>query len=81
MKVSKAIMAEDQVGATVEKTKLEESQRIALRSLTLFYILPHGWLAMIQLKHLEKKKISSQNEQKLHFRYCFLGWNKKQIKY
>ncbi len=36
MKVSKAIMAEDQVGATVEKTKLEESQRSALRCLTLF---------------------------------------------
>ncbi len=31
-------MAEDQVGATVEKTKLEESQRSALRCLTLFYI-------------------------------------------
>jgi hypothetical protein len=38
VKVSKAIMAEDQVGATVEKTKLEESQRSALRCLTLFYI-------------------------------------------
>ncbi len=38
VKVSKAIMAEDQVGATVEKTKLEESQRSALRCLTQFYI-------------------------------------------
>jgi hypothetical protein len=33
VKVSKAIVAEDQVGATVEKTKLEESQRSALRCL------------------------------------------------
>ena len=29
--MSKAIAAEDQVGATVEKTKLEEAQRNALR--------------------------------------------------
>jgi hypothetical protein len=33
--VSKAIVAEDQVGATLEKTKLEESQRNALRYIQL----------------------------------------------